>query len=240
MAVFLLSEDPTFPPASMAEGNGLLAVGGDLSSQRLLAAYSGGIFPWFSEGDPLLWWSPDPRLVLEPGWLHVSGSLKKTIKRGIFSITFDQAFADVIKACACAGRPEGRGTWITRGMMDAYIRLHELGHAHSVEAWMSVDGQSRLAGGLYGVAMGGCFFGESMFYDFPDASKVAFVTLVKQLEAWGFSIIDCQMTTQHLLRFGAREISREKFLQSLEQSLRNSVFQGRWSHHPSCRLQARI
>ncbi|MEO5330297.1 MAG: leucyl/phenylalanyl-tRNA--protein transferase [Magnetococcus sp. THC-1_WYH] len=227
--VFLLSGSMAFPQATLAEANGLLAVGGDLSPHRLLAAYSGGIFPWFSDGDPLLWWSPDPRLVLEPGWLHIPGSLKKTIRRGVFSVTCDQAFSEVIARCARANRPEGQGTWITREMMAAYIRLHEWGHAHSVEAWTTGEENPRLVGGLYGVALGGCFFGESMFHEQPDASKVAFVTLVKKLEEWGFSLIDCQMTTHHLLRFGAREISRSAFLQTLERVLSQPVAQCSWN-----------
>ncbi|MBF0415728.1 MAG: leucyl/phenylalanyl-tRNA--protein transferase [Magnetococcales bacterium] len=229
MAIFFLDKDPVFPPATLAEGNGLLAIGGDLSPQRLLEAYSRGIFPWFSKGDPLLWWSTDPRLVLRPEWLHVPGSLKKVIKRGVFNITYDRAFNEVIAACARARRPEGAGTWITREMKSAYIRLHKLGYAHSVEAWIpGDDGVSKLVGGLYGVALGGCFFGESMFHDQPDASKVAFATLVTDLQRWGFSIIDCQMTTQHLLRFGAREISRDEFLAILAQVRLHGVSAESW------------
>ncbi|MBF0347120.1 MAG: leucyl/phenylalanyl-tRNA--protein transferase [Magnetococcales bacterium] len=228
MALFLLTEDPGFPAASLAEKNGLLAIGGDLSPRRLLAAYAGGIFPWFSEGDPLLWWSPDPRLILEPDRLHIPGSLKKTLKRGTFDITCDAAFTEVITACARANRPEANGTWITREMIAAYVRLHELGFAHSVEAWMTRDGARQLAGGLYGIALGGCFFGESMFHHQPDASKAAFVTLVRKLADWGYSLIDCQMTTPHLLRFGAREISREQFLARLHEVLSHRVSEDRW------------
>ncbi|MBF0422091.1 MAG: leucyl/phenylalanyl-tRNA--protein transferase [Magnetococcales bacterium] len=228
MAIFLLDKDPVFPPPTLAEGNGLLAIGGDLSPERLLEAYSRGIFPWFSPGDPLLWWSTDPRLVLKPEELHVPGSLKKVMKRGQFKITYDRMFSEVIAACARAKRPEGEGTWITREMKIAYIRLHKMGYAHSVEAWKVVEEGVRLVGGLYGVALGGCFFGESMFHECPDASKVAFVTLVRDLQTWGFSIIDCQMTTRHLLRFGAREMSRSAFLRILEEVVDKPVSKESW------------
>ncbi|MBF0108593.1 MAG: leucyl/phenylalanyl-tRNA--protein transferase [Magnetococcales bacterium] len=228
MALFLLSDDPRFPSADLAEGNGLLAVGGDLTPRRLLAAYRGGIFPWFSEGDPLLWWSPDPRLVLKPEWLHIPRSLAKTIRRKTFAITFDHAFGEVITACAKIRRSGESGTWITREMIDAYLALHRLGHAHSVEAWTGTGASRTLAGGLYGIVQGGCFFGESMFHRVPDASKVAFVTLVHHLAAQGFTLIDCQMTTDHLLRFGAREIARALFLKMLRETRHDSMPPGPW------------
>ena len=221
MPVFRLPPEPVFPPPALAEENGLLAVGGDLTPERLLAAYAEGIFPWYSEGQPLLWWSPDPRLVLKPGWLHLSRSLKRTIRRQTYAVTFDCAFSQVIDACAedresgAATEEGGPGTWITEEMARAYVTLHRLGVAHSVEAWILEEGAPLLAGGLYGVALGGCFFGESMFHRRPDASKVAFAALVGRLHRLGFTLIDCQMTTDHLLRFGAREMARRDFLTEL-------------------------
>jgi leucyl/phenylalanyl-tRNA--protein transferase len=198
-----------FPPVELAlrEPNGLLAAGGDLSTGRLLDAYRQGIFPWFNGDDPLLWWSPDPRMVLYVGELHVSRSLRRVMKSGVFDVTMDTAFRAVMEGCA-EPRPGQDGTWITAEMMEAYARLAAQGHAHSVEAW--ADGA--LAGGLYGVAIGRMFFGESMFARRRDASKVAFVSLVRQLECWGFELIDCQMATSHLASLGAREIRRSEFL----------------------------
>lgn len=198
-----------FPPVELAlrEPNGLLAAGGDLSTGRLLDAYRQGIFPWFNGDDPLLWWSPDPRMVLDVAELHVSRSLRRTVKSGVFDVTMDTAFGAVMEGCA-EPRPGQDGTWITAEMMEAYARLAIEGHAHSVEAW--ADGA--LAGGLYGVAIGRMFFGESMFARRSDASKVAFVALVRQLERWGFDLIDCQMATSHLASLGAREIRRSEFL----------------------------
>ena len=221
MPVYYLPEEPIFPPVWEAEPNGLLAVGGDLSPARLLAAYSQGIFPWFSEGDPLLWWSPDPRLVLTPERLHISKSLKKTLRKNVFHITFNCRFEEVIRGCAQAERGEEQGgdTWITGGMQSAYLELHRLGHAHSVEAWVYEEDRAVLAGGVYGIALGRCFFGESMFHCRPDASKVAFVALVADLQKRGVELIDCQMKTDHLLRFGAEEVSRERFLERLEQAI---------------------
>ncbi|MBF0380553.1 MAG: leucyl/phenylalanyl-tRNA--protein transferase [Magnetococcales bacterium] len=216
MPVYYLPAEPIFPPPSQAEPNGLVAVGGDLSSERLIAAYSEGIFPWFSKGDPYLWWSPNPRLILTPDRLHVSKSLKKTIRRDRFHVTYNCAFAEVIKGCSQAKRgDEDGGTWITDEMLDAYVELHRLGYAHSVEAWLLEDGEAVLAGGTYGVAMGRCFFGESMFHCRPDASKVAFVALVRWLEKFGVELIDCQMKTEHLMRFGAWEVSRDEFVKKL-------------------------
>lgn len=210
------SGDLRFPSAHLASPQGLLAIGGDLRADRLLEAYRQGIFPWYNDGQPILWWSPDPRTVLFPGKLVVSRSLKKTLRKRPFMITLDRDFFGVMRGCAGPRRqnPEG-GTWITPEMLHAYSELHRLGHAHSVEAWR--DGE--LVGGLYGVSLGGVFFGESMFSLVTDASKVAFVHLVRQLQAWGCSLIDCQLTTAHLLRFGAEEIPRRRFLSLLADAL---------------------
>jgi leucyl/phenylalanyl-tRNA--protein transferase len=225
MAVYLLSDDLVFPSPILASGDGLLAVGGDLSQKRLLLAYSMGIFPWYSEAEPILWWSPDPRLVLYPGELYVSKSLKKTIKKDLFQITMDQAFEKVISACAQTRRENDGGTWIVDEMINAYCELHASGFAHSVEAWQN----EKLAGGLYGVSLGKCFFGESMFTRITNASKVAFVALVKHLNALGFDLIDCQITTEHLVSFGAHEIPRALFLDQLRKSLNASTLRGKWS-----------
>ena len=212
MLTWLQRDDLSFPPLekAMREPNGLLAAGGDLSPARLLAAYRHGCFPWYQDGQPLLWWSPDPRTVLYPDELHVSRSLRKKLRQGVFSITFDQAFSDVIEGCA-APRDYTDGTWITTPMQAAYIELHQLGAAHSVEVWQD----DRLVGGLYGLAMGQLFFGESMFSRTTDASKVGFVTLVERLREWGFKLIDCQMPTQHLASFGARSVPRHVFAETL-------------------------
>lgn len=203
-----------FPPlaSALADPNGLLAAGGDLSPQRLIEAYRSGIFPWFNEGEPILWWSPDPRMVLIPGELKISRSLGKILKKGEYEIRLDSAFGEVIQACA-APRKRQAGTWIHPDMIAAYTALHQMGLAHSVETW--IDGE--LAGGLYGIALGKMFFGESMFSCVPDASKIALVHLVKQLERWNFGLIDCQMKTAHLASLGAREIPREEFSQRLKE-----------------------
>ncbi|GAB6387977.1 leucyl/phenylalanyl-tRNA--protein transferase [Stutzerimonas marianensis] len=216
MLTWLSRGDLVFPPLekAMREPNGLLAAGGDLSPQRLVAAYRHGCFPWYQEGQPILWWSPDPRTVLYPDELHVSRSLRKTLRKGDFTVTLDQAFTDVIRGCA-APRSYAEGTWITTPMQEAYIQLHALGHAHSVEVWQ----ENRLVGGLYGLAMGRLFFGESMFSRTTDASKVGFVTLVERLQGWGFKLIDCQMPTQHLASFGARPIPRSVFAEALARHL---------------------
>ncbi len=224
MPVFRLNARLAFPPPELADESGLLAVGGDLSPERLLLAYSLGIFPWYSEGLPILWYSPDPRLVLESGELVIGRSLQKTLRRGRFKVTLDTAFDQVIRACSEVPRPGQSGTWITRDMVRAYRRLHELGYAHSVEAWQ--DGE--LAGGLYGVSLGGGFFGESMFARAGDASKVAFVTLVEQLRRWDIQLVDCQVHTEHLARFGAVEIPRERFLRRLAEALEQPSRTGRW------------
>jgi leucyl/phenylalanyl-tRNA--protein transferase len=218
MPVFRLTDDLIFPPPELADDNGLLAVGGDLSVERLLLAYSMGIFPWYSDGDPILWWSPDPRPILLPGELKVSRSLRQTIKKGIYTITMNRAFEAVIRSCSSIRRSQDEGTWITDEMIDAYIRLHKAGYALSVEAW---DGDE-LAGGLYGVILGKAFFGESMFAKKSDASKVAFVKLAERLKQLSFELIDCQVTTPHLARFGAREIPRTEFIKRLKRALRAS------------------
>jgi leucyl/phenylalanyl-tRNA--protein transferase len=225
MPVYRLGPEMAFPPPEEAEPSGLLAVGGDLRPERLLLAYSMGIFPWYGDEQPILWHSPDPRHVLLPSDLAVSRTLRRVLKRAAFEVTLDTAFEDVIGACAESPRKNDPGTWITKDMIDAYRRLFELGFAHSAEAWQ--DGE--LAGGLYGVSLGGCFFGESMFTRRTDASKVAFVTLVRQLAAWDFDFIDCQVYTDHLARLGATQWSRRRFLEALDASLARPTRRGRWS-----------
>lgn len=200
--------DTPFPPLEQAllEPNGLIAVGGALSPQRLKLAYQAGIFPWFSEGEPVLWWSPDPRAVFLPGDIRLPRSLRKRLRNAPFSITLDTAFAAVMRECA-QPRPGQPGTWITEAMIQAYVELHHLGHAHSVEVWH----EGRLIGGLYGIAMGRAFFGESMFSRESDASKIALVWLAGQLWRWGYQLIDCQVPSEHLLRTGARLLRRPEF-----------------------------
>lgn len=224
MAIYQLGPQLAFPPPERAEPSGLLAVGGDLRPERLLLAYSQGIFPWPLVERPLLWFSPDPRMVLEPRALRVSHSLRKTLRQGRFELRLDGAFAEVVRRCAEVPRRGEVGTWITPELAAAYRELHELGFAHSAEAWEG----GRLVGGLYGVSLGGVFFGESMFADRTDASKAAFVTLVRQLEAWGFDLIDCQVHTEHLARFGAAEWPRARFLAALSASLERPTRCGRW------------
>ncbi len=214
-----------FPPvdAALREPNGLLAAGGDLSPERLLAAYAEGIFPWFGEDDPILWWSPDPRMVLYVREVHVSRSLAKVVRANRFRVTLDAAFPEVVRACA-ESRRDHEGTWITPAMEEAYVRLAELGHAHSVEAW---QGDS-LVGGLYGVAVGRMFFGESMFTRVSDASKVALVRLARQLEAWSMPMIDCQMSTQHLASLGARDVRRADFADEVRYLVRQPAVPAPW------------
>ncbi len=214
-----------FPPVETASPEGLLAVGGDLRPERLLAAYRRGIFPWYSDGQPILWWSPDPRAVLYPDNLNISRSLHKTLRAEKFRVTFDRRFRDVMQACAAPrSKDPAAGTWITAAMIEAYTELHRLGHAHSVETWRGAE----LVGGLYGVALGGAFFGESMFARATDASKVAFVRLVRQLARWGYTLIDCQQYTGHLARFGAKAIPRREFLHRLALALTLPDRPGRW------------
>lgn len=223
--IYRLPREPVFPDPARAEPDGLLAVGGDLSPERLLTAYAAGIFPWYGGDSPILWWSPDPRLVLEPARLHVARSLRKTIRQGKYRVTADGAFERVIERCAARPRPGQEGTWITDDMLQAYVRLHRLGFAHSFEAWEGKD----LAGGLYGVSLGAAFFGESMFADRPDASKVAFVRAVAWLATRNVNLVDCQVRTEHLLHFGAHEIPRSAFLRRLAAALQRPTRQGRWT-----------
>jgi leucyl/phenylalanyl-tRNA---protein transferase len=224
MTVFRLDERLVFPPPERADDSGLLAVGGDLRPERLVLAYSQGIFPWYSRGQPILWHSPDPRMVLLADELHLPLSLRKTLRRAPYRITLDTAFAGVIDGCAQVPRPGQRGTWITPAMRKAYLELHRRGLAHSVEAWSD----DRLVGGLYGVGLGAAFFGESMFARAPDASKIAFASVVPQLQRWGMTLIDCQVYTDHLARFGAREWPREEYLEALREALQHPTRACRW------------
>ncbi|MBX3666279.1 MAG: leucyl/phenylalanyl-tRNA--protein transferase [Burkholderiales bacterium] len=211
MIPWLESGDPFPPPAqALREPNGLLAAGGTLSAGRLLGAYRCGIFPWYSEGQPVLWWSPDPRMVLFPAEFRLPRSLAKRMRRRDYEIRVDTAFEAVMRACA-APRGDDAGTWITEDMISAYCTLHRMGHAHSVETWVGGE----LAGGLYGIALGRMFYGESMFTRVPDASKIALACLVRRLARRRFGMIDCQMNTAHLARFGAREIARDDFSRRL-------------------------
>jgi leucyl/phenylalanyl-tRNA---protein transferase len=214
-----------FPDPDEADESGLLAVGGDLSIERLKLAYSKGIFPWYEDGMPILWWTPDPRMVLFPGRMIISHSLKQSIKRKQFIITIDHAFEKVIKNCAKTPRKGEKGTWITREMRNAYIRLHEAGYAHSAEAWL--DGE--LVGGLYGVALGKAFFGESMFHQVTNASKVAFYHLIEKLNKWNFEIIDAQVYTNHLESLGGEMIPRSQYMQILESALKVEDKKGSWA-----------
>lgn len=225
MPVFYLTENRlTFPPPFLADETGLLAIGGDLSVPRLLKAYSAGIFPWYNEDEPILWWSPDPRLVLFPEELHVSRSLAKVMKKNIYDITVDLAFREVIEKCRSVHTETKSGTWLVDEMIEAYITLHDQGYAHSVETWK--DGE--LVGGLYGVALGSCFFGESMFSEADNASKVAFAVFVKWLREKEFDMVDCQVTTRYLTTFGAREIKRLDFLTRLSDSVSRPGITGSW------------
>jgi leucyl/phenylalanyl-tRNA--protein transferase len=229
-----------FPDSRRADRRGLLAYGGDLEPERLLAAYAQGVFPWYDEA-PILWFSPDPRMVLLPAELHVGRSLERRVRARPFALTMDRAFGDVIRACAAAPRPGQDGTWINRDMVAAYERLHALGFAHSVEAWETIDeGEPsstadlacqgrRLVGGLYGVSLGRAFFGESMFATAADASKIAFVAFVRQLERWGFDLVDCQVRTEHLARFGATQWRRKDFLEALDRALEAETRRGPWA-----------
>jgi len=225
MPIFRLSDEIIFPPPELADESGILAVGGDLSEERLLLAYSMGIFPWYSEGDPILWWSPDPRLVLFPEEIKVSRSLKQTMKKETFKITMDTAFESVIRECASVHQENAGDTWITEEMIEAYIHLHHSGFAHSVESWFD----DRLVGGLYGVSLGSAFFGESMYAKKSNASKVAFVRLIQQLMHWQFGLIDCQVATRHLKTFGAHDIPRTEFMTLLKRSLAEKTRRGKWT-----------
>jgi leucyl/phenylalanyl-tRNA--protein transferase len=224
MPIFRLSEKVSFPPPHFAAANGLLAIGGDLSRERLLLAYENGIFPWYSPYDPILWWCPNPRLVLYPGQVHVPDRLRRTIKSGCFRVTSDTAFDRVIRQCARVRLENNEETWLVDDMIDAYCRLHEDGYAHSVETWQN----DQLVGGLYGVCLGGCFFGESMFTRARDASKVALVALCRYMEKNQLDMIDCQVATAHLIWMGAREVPRKVFLRQLKISLKKPTTRDKW------------
>jgi len=223
MPVFQLPREPVFPPVQLADPSGLLAVGGDLSAARLVEAYRLGIFPWYGPGEPILWWSPDPRFVLFPEELKVSRSMRQLLRKDLFRVTFDGSFASVLDACR-KPRPGSPQTWITPEMRRAYRDLHHSGLAHSVEVWYG----DTLAGGLYGVSLGGCFFGESMFSEMSNASKVALVFLVRRLQERGFLLVDCQVHTAHLESMGARFVSRMRFLELLRQGLEQETIRGNW------------
>ena len=225
----LIPDNNLFPPAEEAESDGLLAVGGDLTKKRLLAAYRLGIFPWYEVGQPILWWCPDPRLVLFPEDLKISRSLGKVLRKEEFEIRFDSSFENVIKACANVRTEQGKDTWIIPEMQQAYTELHQEGYAHSVESWRNGE----LVGGLYGISLGQCFFGESMFSTVNDSSKVALVALAEFSKQVGIKIIDCQMTTQHLLSLGAQEIDRKSFLRKLNQYLEKPDIKGPWYGMPN-------
>jgi len=223
VTIYRLGPEPLFPDPREAEPGGLLAVGGDLRPARLLEAYAAGIFPWYEE-EPILWFAPDPRWVLRPDELAVPRRLRRTLRQGRTEVRLDTAFEAVVRACAESPRPDQEGTWITPAMIDAYVALHELGFAHSAEAWR----EGELVGGMYGVALGGAFFGESMFHRRRDASKIALVCLVWQLAAWGFELLDCQVHTNHLERFGAQPWPRARFQAALAQALEKPTRRGRW------------
>lgn len=228
MPVFRLSRDLVFPDPRWAEPDGLLAVGGDLSCSRLLLAYSMGIFPWYDAKSPILWWSPEPRPVVIPGKLHVSRRLARRLRQNPFVLTVDRDFSGVIRACAATRRKKGQGTWILPAMIRAYEALFEAGHAHSVEAWR--DGE--LVGGIYGVAVGRAFFGESMFHLATDASKAALVHLVGLLETFEYHFMDCQQATGHMRRFGTVELPRTEFMARLETAVALPGRSGRWDLPP--------
>jgi leucyl/phenylalanyl-tRNA--protein transferase len=232
MPIFLLDENISFPEPRFANKEGLIAIGGDLTPERLIKAYSMGIFPWYSSESPILWWSPDPRMVLFPEEFKVSKSLRLLIQKNIFTVKFDHNFREVIRSCAAIPRKDQEGTWITEEMIEAYCHLHEAGYAHSVESYY--DG--KLVGGLYGVSLGRAFFGESMFHIMTDASKAAFYFLIMQLREWQFHIVDAQQKTKHLRSLGGRTIPRDEFLHSLEIALGHQTYNGNWqqliSLHP--------
>ncbi len=223
MPIFRLDDEIIFPPARLAEDSGVLAVGGDLSPRRLIEAYRNGIFPWYSEGDPVIWWSPDPRFVLYPKELKVSRTMRQTLSRKVFEITLDKNFREVVEGCR-GSEARRNNTWITDEMVDAYCMLHRLGYAHSVEAYQG----GRLVGGLYGVSLGKCFFGESMYFTVSNASKAALIVLVRMLEKRGFLFVDCQVHTEHLETLGARYVPRDEYLAELERGLRYETITGDW------------
>lgn len=233
MPVFQLDERIIFPPPELAESNGLLAIGGDLSPERLIAAYRLGIFPWFSEGEPILWWFTSPRLILYPNELHIPKRLQRELKKQAWSITFDTAFARVISMCSTVRTNQSKETWITESMIKGYMRLHELGYSHSVECWY----EGELVGGLYGVALDRIFFGESMFTIKSNSSKICLIHLVKRLQKYQYRMIDCQMTTDHLLQFGTREVSGSVFRQELQNNIINISPDGVWCNDISLNRQ---
>jgi leucyl/phenylalanyl-tRNA--protein transferase len=226
MSYFYLPKNTLyFPPVEKANKEGILAIGGDLSVERLLYAYESGIFPWFSPRDPIVWWSPDPRFVLYPSKIKVSKSMKQLFKKQAFQVTLDNAFEEVIKNCRYIKRKGQTGTWITDEMQEAYTQLYKLGYGHSVEVWH----EGNLVGGLYGVSLGKIFFGESMFSKMSNASKYGFITITKILEEKGFKLIDCQVYTEHLESLGAEFIRRWRFMEELEEALQAPTIQGSWS-----------
>jgi len=226
MTVFLLREDLIFPPPELADEDGLLAVGGDLSEKRILIAYKNGIFPWYNS-QPILWWSPPKRPVIFPRFFNMSKSLFQTMKKNIYHVSFDRNFIDVINACASVPRKNSTGTWLTSEMIEAYLRLHRLGYAHSVEVWFN----KKLVGGLYGVAIGKAFFGESMFTTMTDSSKVATACLVEFLIQNAFYFIDCQVTNSHLLSLGAIKLPRQVFLKILNEAVQKESLSGEWKRN---------
>ena len=227
MPIFGLSEELVFPDVELATDDGILAVGGDLSPERLMLAYKRGIFPWFSEENPIIWWAPDPRFILHPQKFKISKSLKSILNKKEFEVTYDQAFDKVIERCKSVKRKDQDDTWITEEMREAYSALHQLGFAHSVEVWKNEE----LVGGLYGISLGKCFFGESMFADVSNASKVGFAHLVQDLLKEEFVMIDCQVYTEHLERSGAELVDRKKFMHLLRTSLVAETLKGNWDDH---------
>jgi len=226
MPIFQLSGELIFPPPRLANEDGLLAVGGDLTIERLLLAYQKGIFPWYNEGEPILWWTPNPRCVLFPSDFKVSKSLKQLIRKQKYNVTFDVSFSQVISSCKSITRKGQEGTWITQKVKNAYTELHRLGYAHSVEVW---NESNKLVGGLYGLSLGSLFFGESMFSAEPNTSKIALYYLIEKVKAWGFELIDCQVHNQHLESLGASMISRHKFEQYLENGLNKKTKLNKWT-----------
>lgn len=223
---YFLNEKLYFPPVEKSDEDGILAIGGDLSPERLLLAYRSGIFPWFNEDDPIIWWSPNPRFIMYPHAIKISKSMKQILKSKKFDITFDTVFRDVITNCQMIRRKRQAGTWITEEMLEAYTHLHELGFAHSVETWQNGE----LVGGLYGISLGKVFFGESMFAKVSNASKIAYISLVSNLQALDFELIDCQVYTEHLESLGAVNVPREEFMRLLAKGLAGKTLQGNWAY----------
>jgi len=224
LPLFELSKEIIFPDPELALKDGLLAIGGDLSTDRLIEAYANGIFPWYSDDSPIMWWSPNPRMILYPSDFKLSKSLKNTLNKKQYTVKFDENFKEVINRCAKKLRFDEEGTWITDKMISAYIQLHKSGFAHSVETYFN----NKLVGGLYGVSLGKAFFGESMFYDERDASKIAFYHLVERSKEWKFHFIDAQIETEHLLSLGATNISRTRFLSELKTAIKEPTIRGKW------------